>query len=77
MRRIYLKKIGSMPRPDLCLLSNRVSGHDINRSNQINNTNGYKRTKKWQQRNKKRNQSQEGRASHITRCTWKRTGQNC
>jgi len=44
MRRIYLKTIGGRPRPDWCLLSNRVSGHDINRSNWINKTNGYKRT---------------------------------
>jgi len=43
MRRIYLKAIGGRPRPDWYLLSNRVGGHDINRSNRINKTKGYKR----------------------------------
>jgi len=50
MRRIYLKTIGGRPRPDWCLLSNRVGGHDINRSNRINKTN----INKWQQTNKQK-----------------------
>jgi len=48
MQRIYLKTIGGRPRSDRCLLSNRVGGHDINRSNRINKTN----INQWQQTNK-------------------------